>query len=490
MESRIFKNHSTRCRSNVLSGIFQTHDFAFCHSNILNVYVKTNQIIARINSTKLLNDFSMSFCDKQQYFCFMCGLYTAKKNKRSKSEKFKLLFRSYYEIEWIDEDYVPQFGCSKCYTSLCRWSENKSDQANELAFKPKYKEPMTWMNPGEHDANECYFCVNLVNGINSSKKDKIQYIATTNTLLPVEHNKISPPLNAFENPEQQPNDELFMDIDLQDMPSTIEQRSTSSEYVPPRSVHTNPILVNQSYLNHMSRKLELSQRKSATLATLLKNNNLLDADVTISSQKNRQAEFKPFFETENSFSFCSNIHGLMEALHIDYDVNDWRLFIDASKSGLKAVLLHNDNVYMPVPVGYSRVLKETYASMKLIFDKINYNEHNWDVSGDLKVVALIMGLQLGRTRNSCFICTWISTAKIDHYNATWEKRSSYEIGAMNVKENSLVSPEKILLPTLHIKLGLIASFVRKLNKEEEAFKYLKVLFPRKTIAKIKAGECV
>lgn len=173
------------------------------------------------------------------------------------------------------------------------------------------------------------------------------------------------------------------------------------------------------------------------------------------NQRLSQAEFIPFFQTENvNFTFCSDIRGLMEALHIDYDVGDWRLFIDASMSGLKAVLLHNDNAYMPVPVAYSRTLKETYASMRLIFDKVKYNEHNWDVSGDLKVVALIMGLQLGRTKNSCFICTWISTAKIKHYHATWEKRTSFEIGIMNVKEHSLVPPDKILLPTLHISCRL------------------------------------
>lgn len=294
----------------------------------------------------------------------------------------------------------------------------------------------------------------------------------------------------FVNPQCSADDAIDMDVQSAFEPPSIDQPSTSSAYVPPRSVFTDPILVNQVYLEHMATKLSLGQNKTMDLARLLKNNNLLAADVTISSQKNRQAEFIPFFETENNLTFCSNIRGLMEALHIDYDVEDWRLFIDASMSGLKAVLLHNDNAYMPAPVAYSRVLKETYASMRMIFNKVQYSEHNWDVSGDLKVVALIMGLQLGRTKNSCFICTWISTAKIDHYHATWEKRSSYEIGVMNVKENCLVAPEKILLPTLNIKLGLVASFVRKLSKEDEAFKYLSVLFPRKTIAKISAGECI
>lgn len=110
------------------------------------------------------------------------------------------------------------------------------------------------------------------------------------------------------------------------------------------------------------------------------------------------------------------------------------------------------------------------------------------MSGNFKVVAPIVGLQLDRSRNSCFICTWISTAKIDHYHATWEHRSEYVIGEMNVKENSLVAPEKNLLPTLHIKLGIITQFVKRLERDSDAFKYLKVLFPKLSKAEIDAGK--
>lgn len=318
-------------------------------------------------------------------------------------------------------------------------------------------------------------------GTNTPKKGALQYVPTQYAVLPIEHNETSPALNVIENPTEQldPADDA-MDVDY-----AAEQPSISSaSYVPPRQVSTAPILVTQAKLNNWCRRLELSQRKSQMLTSMLKENSLLALDVTISSQKNRQAEFIPFFQTENDLSFCIDIFGLMEVLNIDYVVTDWRLFIDASKSGLKAVLLHNDHAYMPIPIAYSRVLKETHYSMKLIFEKVKYNEHNWDVSGDLKVVALIMGFQLGRTRNGCFICTWISTAKIEHYDATWEKRTSYEIGFMNVRQNSLTTSEKILLPTLHIKLGLVSSFIRKLKKDKGAFQYLKVLFPGLSIAKI------
>lgn len=240
----------------------------------------------------------MSFCEKLEHFCFICGQFTAKRNKRSKTDNFKVWFRSYYEREWIDEYYAPQFGCSSCYTGLYRWSKQKKDQPNMSALKPKYKEPMTWINPGNHDRIECYSCVNYVLGLNTLKKRSIPYTATINTALPVLHNKESPPLNMPVAAEKQSDatgddDDLAMAMEMDVETEDFSQPGASSEYVPPRSINMNPILVNDQYLNHMARKLNLDQRKTAILASLLKNNNLLDAGVTISSQKSgRQSLYR------------------------------------------------------------------------------------------------------------------------------------------------------------------------------------------------------
>ena len=43
------------------------------------------------------------------------------------------------------------------------------------------------------------------------------------------------------------------------------------------------------------------------------------------------------------------------------------------------------------------------------------------------------------------------------------------------------------MPPLHTKLGLIKQFVTALDKELAAFKYLQVLFPKLSKAKVKAG---
>lgn len=46
-----------------------------------------------------------------------------------------------------------------------------------------------------------------------------------------------------------------------------------------------------------------------------------------------------------------------------------RLFIDSSKRSLKAVLLHNTNIYASIPVGHPTVMGEHYDEMKKTFGK-------------------------------------------------------------------------------------------------------------------------
>jgi len=54
-----------------------------------------------------------------------------------------------------------------------------------------------------------------------------------------------------------------------------------------------------------------------------------------------------------------------------------------------------------------------------------------------------------------------------------------------VENQPLVEPSKILLPSMHLKLGLVKNFVKAMNQEEVAFTYLRVKFPRLSEAKVK-----
>ena len=60
-------------------------------------------------------------------------------------------------------------------------------------------------------------------------------------------------------------------------------------------------------------------------------------------------------------------------------------------------------------------------------------------------------------------------------------------GSNNVINESLVDPSKILIPPLHIKLGLMKQFVQALDKTGATFKYLSSRFPKLSEGKLKEG---
>ena len=54
-----------------------------------------------------------------------------------------------------------------------------------------------------------------------------------------------------------------------------------------------------------------------------------------------------------SICYCTDIQGLFQESGIANSASDWRLFIDSSKQSLKAVLLHNGNVYPSISIAHS-----------------------------------------------------------------------------------------------------------------------------------------
>jgi len=98
-----------------------------------------------------------------------------------------------------------------------------------------------------------------------------------------------------------------------------------------------------------------------------------------------------FCRKEDDFVFCYDLDGLMNALGIKHDPQEWRLFIDSSKLSLKAVLLHNGNHRPSVPVGFAVHMKKTCENLKQLLNKLEYSKYGWHICGDLKAVSLLMG---------------------------------------------------------------------------------------------------
>jgi len=79
------------------------------------------------------------------------------------------------------------------------------------------------------------------------------------------------------------------------------------------------------------------------------------------------------------------------------------VFTDSSKIKLKTVLLHNGNKFPSVPLAHAAKMKESYENMELLLEKIQYEKYNWNICGNLKVTALLLGLQLGYAKFCYFI---------------------------------------------------------------------------------------
>lgn len=333
--------------------------------------------------------------------------------------------------------------------------------------------PTKWRRPFCH-VQDCYFCTTKIQ--QQGRHKKVEYPEVSSMTKPIPHSP-SDPYPIFPKRKREPS------VDLDDQPDESDADELEEE--------RKPNLYTEKELNDLIRDLDLSKQKSELLASRLKERNLLAPDTKITVYRNRHKKFEKYFSTTDNACYCSDVRGLFEEFGEPYDATEWRLFIDSSKLSLKAVLLHQGNKKPSIPLAHAVNMKETYESMALLLNLINYNDHKWKICSDLKVVAMLTGLQQGYTKYMCFLCKWDSRARKEHYvRKDWPKRNSFTAGKENVKYNPLVEMDRIILPPLHIKLGLFKNFVKALQKEGPAFKYLKSVFPNLSDAKIKEGVFV
>lgn len=245
-------------------------------------------------------------------------------------------------------------------------------------------------------------------------------------------------------------------------------------------------------VNQLASNLALSKEKHALLLSRLKDHKLLAPEVLVGQAFTRQQEFMDLFsKTENDELFyCNDIKALFFAMDIEYIHTEWRMFIDSSKDSLKVALINRGKQLPTIPIAYSNKLKENKESMELLLRKIKYEQYEWEICGDFKIISILTGVQDGYTKHMCYMCEWNSREKHLHYtDHVWPLRCNRTAGEKNIQYESLVPISKILMPPVHIKLGLIKNFVVAVIKSgnEAALNYLKGLFPRISNEKIKAG---
>lgn len=415
-------------------------------------------------------------------FCYICGEMKFASQKKAITPFVKKAYQLYFGCKIGDQDkaWAPHICCSTCTRHLTKWLKG------EKVAMP-FAVPMVWREPRNH-TDDCYFCMvpPVSGGITRKKKWIVAYPNIPSALRPVPHGEGLP--------VPEPPKEFSIDSDEEEGKPTFGspdyEESSDDQYVCDGASST-PHILTQEELNDLVRDLDLSKSKAELLGSRLQQWNLLKENVRVTSFRTRHEQFVPFFRKEADLVFCCDADGLMNVLGIEHDPKEWRLFIDSSTLSLKAVLLHNGNRLPSIPVGHAVYMKETYGNLKQLLDCLQYSKYGWHLCGDLKVVAVLMGLQLGYTKYCCFLCEWDSRARSLHYvRRDWNQRNFLTVGEKNVQHPSLAEADKILLPPLHIKLGLIKNFVKAMDRSGAGFKYLAEKFPRLSEAKIKEGVFV
>ena len=70
-------------------------------------------------------------------------------------------------------------------------------------------------------------------------------------------------------------------------------------------------------------------------------------------------------------------------------------------------------------------------------------------------------------------CYWDSRASTQHWvKKNWPAREDLAVGDKNIINEPLVSRDRIILPLLHIKLGLMEQFVKAVDKHSDCCNYI------------------
>lgn len=298
---------------------------------------------------------------------------------------------------------------------------------------------------------------------------------------------------------------------------------SSGEFYQPTNYYTNqerqPILMSQEEFNDHCRDLDLNVTKSELEGSRLAERNFLQDGVRITSYRT-DTRFSFKFQNENinltirkqksnedseedgsneeitvtyNLAFANDLQGLFQLFGIEHKPDEWRLFLDGSSKSFKAVLLHNKNLLPSVPLAYCKRLPEKYENIEYILNRIKYQQYGWEVIVDFKLINIITGLMGAASKHPCAHCLWDSKYKgSDKYTKTdWPKRpqwSTETAGKYNAVKPPLIPISKILMPPLHIKIGLVTQLFKKLYERNSKIRAtLFSIFPSLSEAKIKAG---
>lgn len=456
------------------------------------------------------------WCPNKNSFCYVCALYTPKTHARSMTKAIISGFEKYFVTLYVSKPHTPENACENCYRRLTAVENNKETEIFKIVRHT------IWFDIDEHNPDDCYFCLTKPKcfGFSYNQREKIQY-AVCESVLPARIRSFETPHSPMQMAKQQQelqrqlqrqqqqasgsSDQIQnFDYDFAEYSgaaSTENVASTScapttgntSEYVAPGFIGIH--LITQKDFDDLVREAQMSKHVAEIVGSRLQQWNLVAQDFLVTAarkRKNAEKYDNCFAIREHDGSklvYCHDIDTLFQFFGITYDSKEWRLFIDGSSASLKAVLLHNGNNYPSVPIAYGRYQKEKYDTIKLMLELIKYDTYKWKVCADLKMVAILCGIKQAYSKQQCLLCKWEGRADDYHYDYEWDARDQRVVGEFSIVFEPLIDAESVILPPLHIKLGLIKNYLVALyRRNPETLEFLIAFFKNQlSPAKVTAG---
>ena len=119
-------------------------------------------------------------------FCYVCGSFTPKSQKRSITKDIGKIYGTYFGCPLGDQDKVwaPHIICTACSNGLRDW-------LNRRKTSMPFAIPMIWREPRDHHA-DCYFCSVNVAGFSVKNKHNIIYPNLESARRPIPHGDTLP----------------------------------------------------------------------------------------------------------------------------------------------------------------------------------------------------------------------------------------------------------------------------------------------------------
>ena len=179
-------------------------------------------------------------------FCYICGEYTLKHNRKLITDFVKQAYLAYFKVKLGNQDksWASHIVCKTCNEHLRHWTKK---QRKGLRFAI----PMVWREPKDH-YSDCYFCGIKTKGINRKNRTSLTYPSLDSAIRPVPPSE-ELPIPAFEGLPQ-----LESALSSEDNLSSTDSETTIADNdFPPFLLP--PQLFSQNELNDLARDLNLSE---------------------------------------------------------------------------------------------------------------------------------------------------------------------------------------------------------------------------------------